>query len=212
MPTLTATFRPVPARMSGTALEHPGHGALVGAPDGEHDAELRRTQRLGLAGRPRAARRGRGTAWPSPATRTGPTGCRTRSPQGSRRSWPTGCPRPRLRARTRPGGPRGPARPAPAPTRGQAGQAGQLGGRELPALVEQRVGSGGKHISGVHAVTLSTTGKSSLVSRKPTCGGRPVPPSRRGADLRRWVANSRPPPRPPGSSLHLVGLEPHHVQ
>ena len=64
-------------------LDDPGQGALVGPPHGQHDAELRRPQAGRLLGRGQQLVRGRAGAWPAPASRSGPTGCRSGSPRGS---------------------------------------------------------------------------------------------------------------------------------
>ena len=48
MPAETATLSPVASRTRGTSSRIRSHGALVGAADGEHEAELRGPERRGL--------------------------------------------------------------------------------------------------------------------------------------------------------------------
>ena len=63
----TATLRPGLVADDRHQLEEALHGALVGAADGEHDAELAGARARRSPWRRRAPRRCRGTAWPAPA-------------------------------------------------------------------------------------------------------------------------------------------------
>ena len=138
MPALTATLSPVRSRTRGTSSRMRLHAC---ARRGRaRPARCRTPTPPARPSRPRrpAPRRCRGTAWPAPASRTWPTGCRSGSPRGTRRSWPTGCPRPRPRA------PHQARRTSWASaasdgtdSSGRAASAAELVGGQLAALVEQ---------------------------------------------------------------------------
>ena len=117
IPAETATLSPVSVPHQRHEVQDPLQHALVGTADGQHDAELRRTERRGLGCGGQhlvGVEEGRCLHRGVEARRLGAEVAVLGAPSGLRRQDPFDLHR---RARTRPGGPRAPVRPGPPPTR-----------------------------------------------------------------------------------------------